>query len=76
MTSIKHKLSTIKLGKLNPASRKVRMIDTIDNTVKEFDTVRDCARFVGIKKGETSIHARLSGNVTSLYKKRYWFEYI
>ena len=76
MASIKHKLSTTKLGKLNPASRKVKMIDTIDNTVKEFDTVRDCARFVGIKKGETSIRVRLNGSVTSLYKKRYWFAYI
>ena len=76
LSIIKNKLSSTKLGKLNPASRKVRMIDTVDNTVKEFDTIRDCARFVGIKKGETSINVRLSGEVTSLYKKRYWFEYI
>lgn len=76
LSTIRSKLSSTKLGKLNPAFRKVRMIDTVDNTIREFDTIRECAKFVGIKKGETSVNVRLSGEVTSLYKKKYWFEYV
>lgn len=70
------KIRNTKIGKLNPASRRVRLIDIIDNTTKEFDTIQECAKYLGINKGTTSISNHLNGRVIKPFRKRYKFEYI
>lgn len=38
-----NKIRSTKIGKLNPAAKRVKLIDIIDNTTKEFDTIKECA---------------------------------
>ena len=73
---IGNKIRSTKIGKLNPAAKRVQLIDIIDNTTKEFDTIKECAQYLGINKGTTSIVNHLQGRVLKPFRKRYKFEYI
>ena len=75
MEKIKTKIRKTKLGKNNPMSKPIYLIDMTNNTKIRFETIISCAKYLGIKGGKTSLTNRLSGKVKSLYKNKYWFEY-
>ena len=75
MDIIKDKIRQTKLGGLNPMARKIKRINIQTGEIDVFDTVISCAKACGIKNGKTSITTRLSGQVTSPFKKQWIFEY-
>lgn len=75
MAIIKDKIRQTKLGKLNPMARRIKRINVKTGECETFDTIIACAQACGIKGGKTSITTRLNGQVTSLYKNKYKFEY-
>lgn len=75
MNAIKEKIRQTKLGDKNPMARKIKRINIETNEVDIFDTIISCAKACGIQNGKTSITTRLNGQVKSLYKNKWIFEY-
>lgn len=75
LKEIGKKISKTKIEGLNPNARHIKLINVETNEEVIFDSIIGCARYLGIKSGKTSITERLSGKRTSLYKKKYKFEY-
>lgn len=75
LNSIKEKLSKTKLGKSNPASKRIKRIDIQTGEITYFDTIISCAQACGIQNGKTSITSRLSGKVLSAFKGKWVFKY-
>lgn len=75
MEVIKEKIRQTKLGNKNPMARKVKRINILTGEIDYFDTIIDCAKACGIKKGKTSITTRLNGQVKSPFKGMWNFEY-
>ena len=75
MEVIKEKIRQTKLGSKNPMARKIKRINIITGEEEIFDTIISCAKACGIQNGKTSITSRLSGQITSPYKKQWIFEY-
>lgn len=75
MEVIKEKIRQTKLGGKNPMARKVKRINALTGEIDYFDTVIDCAKACGIKKGKTSVTTRLNGQIKSPFKGIWNFEY-
>ena len=75
LKDISQKISKSKIGKNNPAAKKIKRTNIVTGQVDMFDTIISCAKSCGIKNGKTSITTRLNKTITSPYKNTWIFEY-
>lgn len=75
LCEISEKLRKSKMGGKNPNARAIKMINIETKEEVIFDSIIDCARYLGIKNGKTSIMNIINGIQTVPYKHKYIFEY-
>lgn len=75
MKEISSKISKSKLGGLNPNARSIVRINEKTGAVDIFDSIIDCARACGIRRGKTSIVCRLNKSTRIPLNGMYSFKY-
>lgn len=74
LEAIKEKIRKTKLGEKNPNHKKVRQINVGTGEELIFGSLMECARYHGVKSN-TFIYKRCTGDIKSLYRGKFTFEY-